>query len=182
MRRNLPNILSLSRLLLAPCVLIIPKRLLFPFLISVAFTDILDGFLARKFSASSRLGAILDPLADKVLALFCAFLFFSQGSLTPFSLFSLFSREISLLFFTVYLLFSHTWQKWSIQSFLCGKVATFLQTIVFSLLALDLRVPSALYMILLFFGGLSFFELVGKVMHKTESSTCKSVDLKKISG
>ena len=33
----------------------------------IAVTDVVDGFLARHFHASSRLGAYLDPIADKVL-------------------------------------------------------------------------------------------------------------------
>src|SRR5579862_6712984 len=38
-----------------------------PLFIAIAVTDVVDGFLARRFHASSRLGAYLDPLADKVL-------------------------------------------------------------------------------------------------------------------
>jgi len=40
--------------------------LLWPFAL-VGVTDVLDGFLARRFQASSRLGAYLDPIADKLL-------------------------------------------------------------------------------------------------------------------
>lgn len=36
-------------------------------LLAAALTDVLDGILARRWAASSRLGAYLDPLADKVL-------------------------------------------------------------------------------------------------------------------
>ena len=41
--------------------------LLFRWFIVIAVTDVVDGFLARRFNASSRLGAYLDPIADKVL-------------------------------------------------------------------------------------------------------------------
>ena len=33
-------------------------------------TDYLDGFLARKYKATSQIGEILDPLADKILIIF----------------------------------------------------------------------------------------------------------------
>lgn len=36
-------------------------------------TDYLDGFLARKYNATSRIGEILDPLADKILIIFLFF-------------------------------------------------------------------------------------------------------------
>ena len=36
-------------------------------------TDYLDGFLARKYKATSQIGEILDPLADKILIIFLFF-------------------------------------------------------------------------------------------------------------
>ena len=91
--KSLPNILTLSRLVLtllvflAVIALIVPTvfewaigaginpRLvqsalyLFAFwgFIVAAVTDFFDGWLARKLDATSTLGAILDPIADKVL-------------------------------------------------------------------------------------------------------------------
>ena len=41
--------------------------------ITAGLTDYLDGFLARKFNASSELGEILDPIADKILIVFLFF-------------------------------------------------------------------------------------------------------------
>src|ERR1700722_14604393 len=38
-----------------------------PLFIIIGITDVVDGFLARHFKASSRLGAYLDPIADKIL-------------------------------------------------------------------------------------------------------------------
>ncbi|MCB9250032.1 MAG: CDP-alcohol phosphatidyltransferase family protein [Ignavibacteriales bacterium] len=42
---------------------------LFTLYILVYFTDILDGYLARKFNQVSELGKIIDPLADKILVI-----------------------------------------------------------------------------------------------------------------
>ncbi len=69
--RHIPNLLSFARLALAPYVFILIWRhdyrgLLWPFVLA-CMTDALDGYLARRWNVSSRLGAYLDPLADKIL-------------------------------------------------------------------------------------------------------------------
>jgi cardiolipin synthase (CMP-forming) len=68
---NLPNIISLARLLSVPLIvsLILSHQLLaaFIFFTLAGLSDALDGFLARIFKARTTLGAYLDPLADKAL-------------------------------------------------------------------------------------------------------------------
>lgn len=68
---NLPNLISLARLLLVPLAiwLILGGRYRVAFWIFVAagVSDGLDGFIAKRFDRRTRLGALLDPVADKVL-------------------------------------------------------------------------------------------------------------------
>jgi cardiolipin synthase len=68
---NLPNLISLGRLLLVPLAisLILDGAYLAAFWVFVAagVSDALDGFIAKRFDLRTRLGALLDPLADKVL-------------------------------------------------------------------------------------------------------------------
>ncbi|CAM2858900.1 CDP-diacylglycerol--glycerol-3-phosphate 3-phosphatidyltransferase [Vibrio rarus] len=74
MRFTIPNILTLLRLFLIP-VFVIAFYLPFtwaPFTAAMVFwvagfTDWLDGVLARKLGQTSRFGAFLDPVADKVM-------------------------------------------------------------------------------------------------------------------
>lgn len=68
---QLPNLLTAARLLAAPYILYLlwtGEYLTAIVWFAIAgVTDVLDGFLARRFQAGSRLGALLDPIADKVL-------------------------------------------------------------------------------------------------------------------
>ncbi len=89
MSRNLPNQITFSRLLIAIVFFVLltqfdaadpePRRGLLHvcfWLFCVAgATDVLDGYLARKYKVESSLGRILDPFVDKILV--CgAFVFF----------------------------------------------------------------------------------------------------------
>jgi len=85
-RITLPNLLTLSRIGLAFCVVgaMLLHRWSFAcilFLIA-ASTDMLDGFLARFYDEKTQLGAALDPIADKFLVLSVFFtLAFAQSPL-----------------------------------------------------------------------------------------------------
>lgn len=71
-KEAIPNFLTFSRILLAiPIALTVNLDLEIALLIFclAALTDALDGCLARKWQATSRLGEILDPLADKIIYL-----------------------------------------------------------------------------------------------------------------
>ena len=66
---NIPNLLSLLRILLIPVLIIvfyldIPGKHLFCALIFAiaAVTDWLDGYLARKLNQMSKFGAFIDPV------------------------------------------------------------------------------------------------------------------------
>ena len=74
---NLANSISLCRLALIPVVLgsiyfYTPgaewvRRVAFWTFVTAAASDFLDGYIARRFDQRTKLGAVLDPLADKLL-------------------------------------------------------------------------------------------------------------------
>lgn len=69
MLKHIPNILTLSRFLLIPIIVLYLLQgnyiLAFVFLTISGLTDILDGTIARKFNYISNFGKLIDPLADK---------------------------------------------------------------------------------------------------------------------
>ena len=69
--RHIPNILTAFRILLVPLVVMfmledefLPALILFAV---AGFSDAVDGFLARRYHWTSRIGGLMDPLADKLL-------------------------------------------------------------------------------------------------------------------
>lgn len=71
---NLPNMITIARIVLVPVFLAIfwspgPNRVAMGMgvLALAGLTDILDGYLARKYDMITLLGKILDPVADKLM-------------------------------------------------------------------------------------------------------------------
>ena len=75
MKWNLPNILTLARLIAAPMVAVMFLYFTRPYadwfalilFLSAAITDWFDGYLARAWKQETKLGAMLDPIADKAM-------------------------------------------------------------------------------------------------------------------
>ena len=74
MKIKIPNILTIGRIIIVPIFVItfyLPGFYgdLIPFFLFVvaSFTDFLDGLLARMFKEESKLGELLDPIADKII-------------------------------------------------------------------------------------------------------------------
>ncbi|MSP67467.1 MAG: CDP-alcohol phosphatidyltransferase family protein [Alphaproteobacteria bacterium] len=68
---NLPNLLSLARLLSVPVlvwlIMVGQMQAAFWLFVAASATDAIDGFIARRFGSRTVVGAYLDPLADKAL-------------------------------------------------------------------------------------------------------------------
>ena len=74
MKIKIPNILTIGRIIIVPFFVIsffLPGFYgeIIPFLLFVlaSFTDFLDGLLARLYKEESKLGELLDPIADKII-------------------------------------------------------------------------------------------------------------------
>ena len=92
MFKQIPNILTMSRIIIIPLVLIsysfagkysaILSSLLF---LLACITDFLDGYLARTYSIQSKLGRFLDPIADKLLvgSVILLLVYYKKADLLP---------------------------------------------------------------------------------------------------
>ena len=71
---NLINLITISRIILAPIILLflmLDNYLICILLLFIAgVSDYFDGYFARKYQSESQLGEILDPIADKILIVF----------------------------------------------------------------------------------------------------------------
>ena len=146
---NIPNILAFIRLLLAP--------LMFLFLINqdavyfdgihhswlnfiaafifviASITDFFDGYIARTFDQITVLGAILDPLADKMLTLAGFLGLMMLGTASPWAIFLIITREL----FITGLRVSAVSQGLDISASWMGKMKTVAQMIAIGFLLLE---------------------------------------------
>ena len=98
---NLPNLITLARLLMTPLAvsMIVAHRFVAAFVIFVVagVSDGVDGFIAKRFDLRTELGAYLDPLADKALLASIYITLAVIGALTPAIAILVVSRDLMIL-------------------------------------------------------------------------------------
>jgi CDP-diacylglycerol--glycerol-3-phosphate 3-phosphatidyltransferase len=100
---NLPNLLTMGRIVMIPVCLFFldrntPKDCFWAAIVftGCALTDVLDGYLARKFGVVSVLGKFLDPLADKLIVMASLVWMVPMGRIPAWVVVVLLGREISV--------------------------------------------------------------------------------------
>jgi cardiolipin synthase len=98
---NIPNFISLARLLMVPVVIwaILDDRMALAFWIFVGagLSDAIDGFLARRLSCISVVGEFLDPLADKALLMSIYVTLGAEGYLPNWIVILVVSRDVLII-------------------------------------------------------------------------------------
>jgi cardiolipin synthase len=123
---TIPNLLSMLRLALVPpfLVLIIVGDYVAALIVLIvaSFTDLLDGYLARRLNQVTRLGQLLDPAADR-LYIFAALVGLAANGLVPWWIVVVIvARDVFLLVLGV-VLANHGYGPLPVHQL--GKVATF---------------------------------------------------------
>jgi cardiolipin synthase (CMP-forming) len=146
--RSLPNLLSLSRFALAAAFIATERTDVRIVLVMVAgATDYLDGWIARQFGPVTRIGAMLDAVADRVFVFIgvCVFLF--EGVISTWEYFIFISRDImTAVGFVVARWVMPSLHQVPFKARYPGKVVTVLQLMTF--VALLIRPRAAEPMIL----------------------------------
>jgi CDP-diacylglycerol---glycerol-3-phosphate 3-phosphatidyltransferase len=100
---NLPNFITLTRILLIPVFVVLfatptPNRSLSAGLVFVvaAVTDLLDGYLARRNGQVTTLGKLLDPIADKLLVLSALILLVNVDRVSALVAIVIIAREVAV--------------------------------------------------------------------------------------
>jgi len=155
---NLPNSISLSRLILALAFVLIDGRWERTILIIAAgATDFLDGWLARIGNSSSVAGALIDPFADRVFVLSAVSSYLVSGLLSTGQFFIFLSRDIATAIGFVVARFIPGLTASAFQARLLGKTVTILQLITLVTVLHFERLTTPL---VLFIGGLSAISIV----------------------
>lgn len=156
---TLPNLLSFLRIPLAFFFLQHDPYLRALALLGAMGTDFFDGFLARRYKMGSKLGTLLDPFCDKFFVLFVLAIFLGEHKIELWEAASMLSRDMSLVLFTLYLAFSGRMRTYQVRAIWSGKIATTLQLLVLMGLALNVPIPTGVYLLFLPLGALALGEL-----------------------
>lgn len=169
---NLPNLLAFLRIAMAPLMywFLVDRNssifngvdqswldyfaaLLF---VLASVTDFFDGFIARQWNQKTELGAILDPLADKmlVLAAFLGLMVIDRAN--PWAILLILTRE----FFITGIRVASASKGYSVAASMAGKVKTVAQMFAIGFLMMNWPYANALLWLAVFLTLYSGFEYV----------------------
>ena len=140
MLKKIPNILTIGRIIIVPFFVLafylpgfygdLTACVLF---VIASFTDFLDGMLARMMGEESKLGELLDPIADKIIVATALILLVMRGTIKHYEVIAaiiILTREILILGFREFLARGQI--KWPVTNL--AKLKTFLQMVAIALL------------------------------------------------
>jgi cardiolipin synthase len=165
---NIPNLLTLTRILLLPffAATLIYEEYLYALLIFIAasVTDYFDGLVARLKKQITYFGTILDPVADKFF-LFTSFILMTNNGLIP-KWVTVIVISKDLIVITGSLILYFVTNKLTVEPTLLGKVSSAGQFILIGLVLLfrnindGLSVPTALFYVVAVLTTLSGLQYV----------------------
>jgi len=97
----LANLLTISRIIVSPLIFFINENYMITLLLLAGLTDFFDGYLARKNNKESKLGSILDPLADKFFLNTLLIFYYSKNILPLWSVAIFLIKDIMLILFFI---------------------------------------------------------------------------------
>ena len=155
---NLPNSISLSRLLLAFAFVVMDEPWQRVILILAAgTTDVLDGWFARRAHIASVTGALIDPIADRLFVLAAVTSYLIEGQLTTGQYFLFLARDIGTAVGFIVARFIPGLTVASFRARFLGKAVTVLQL---ATLVAVLVMPTVVQTLVILIGAFSAVSIV----------------------
>lgn len=143
MIKHLPNLITVSRLLLLPFLMYfiwVDKHnynwYAMSTLIFISFGDLLDGFLARKLNAITKIGKIIDPTADKLVILVSIIMLVYIRNINPIIAILVLSREVIVLTLRTIASFEGV----ILSAITIAKRKTFIQIVALSFILANIKI------------------------------------------
>lgn len=135
---TIPNLLTLVRFCLIPVFVVASLKgaftIAFFTFVFAGLTDAVDGWIARKLNQQSRIGALLDPAADKIMMISGYVVFtiprIAEYQLPMYVTFTVFARDVCIVLFA-YLLFTRV-RVSRFPPSIPGKISTVCQVVALS--------------------------------------------------
>jgi cardiolipin synthase len=141
--KNIPNMITLTRIVLIP---VFVTALVYQhydwalgLFVIASLTDMLDGFMARLTDQKTKLGAFLDPLADKVLLLTSFILFAVYGWVSTWLTICVISRDLIVVMGWVLVCLTSNDSR--VAPTMAGKAAIASQLILIAYVLLAINLP-----------------------------------------
>lgn len=154
----LPSLISLTRLgMAAAFIAVSTPAARVGLILAASLTDFFDGWLARRANLTTRWGALIDPIADRmfVFTAVCVFLF--EGAISTAQYFLLISRDLMTAVGFLVARAVAWLRPITFRARLSGKIATALQLL--ALLALVMQ-PHQAPLLILLVGAVSAWAIV----------------------
>jgi phosphatidylglycerophosphate synthase len=134
---NLPNTMSMSRVVLALAFVLVSEPWDRIALIAVAaLTDFLDGWLARHEKSESTAGALLDPIADRIFVFVAISTYLVEGQLSTTQYFVFLTRDLATAVGFLVAKIIPTLRPAVFRARMLGKIVTVLQLITLVVIVL----------------------------------------------
>jgi cardiolipin synthase (CMP-forming) len=146
--RSLPNLISISRLALAAAFIVFHRSETRILLVMAALaTDYLDGWIARQFGPMTRVGALLDPFADRVFVLVGVSVLLFEGTIGTWEYFVMISRDLMTAIGFLVARAMPSLRAVAFQARLSGKLVTVLQLASFIAILIDHRAAEPMILV-----------------------------------
>lgn len=167
LKRNIPNALSIFRIVAAFAFPALPHPWRIPVIALSALSEFLDGFLARRWNAVTPLGQLLDPIADKLFILATIGVLIHEGRVTVLQFVLLAARDIvvaigsaSVIWETKREAVPHLKPRWS------GKIATTFQFALLFVLFTNWWIAEPLLYVTIVLSVISAIDYLYAVLHR----------------